>query len=180
MGMTSTYLTVSPAELDEILAGGSKKVFSALTKAKLDGGCCWDFGRIDDETVLTEAMETGMGLWADFNKSYAEVHWLLADKPFPTALGHVPNADDLLSLAMFAVDTVPGTEDLGYSPVRYLSPAKVKDIADAFKQTSCSDLAERHQIEVEEGDFLEAEFNALKDFYLRAAKLHNAVLQIFI
>ncbi len=35
MGMTSKYLTVSAAEPDEILAGGSKMVFSALRKATL-------------------------------------------------------------------------------------------------------------------------------------------------
>lgn len=186
MGMTANYVMVSASELDDVLAGGMKAA-DAIWRKRADSDC-WFSGSTSEEDQFTEAQQFGLHLWIDLYKTYREVHWLLAGDPFPEvgAIKLLPNAHlyappkDILSMAMCAQDTVPGTEDFGYGPVRYLTPASVKNIAAALEKTTWSELAKKHDLEVEEGDYIYWGFIKIQHLYLRASKTGDAILQCFV
>src|SRR6516162_2825309 len=171
MGMTAKYVTVSASELEQVLAGGAKTIDIIWHKGTAAESCCWDMGKFAEDKQLAEAKQLGLHLWVDIDKDYRELHSLLTGTGFPKDA----NDHNLLSLALYAKDTVAGTAaDFGYGPVRYLTPARVEEIAAVLAETRCSDLAEKNSFHVEEGDYMEAEFNAFKKFFVLASEAHDA------
>jgi hypothetical protein len=182
MGMTAQYVMVTASELQELLSGNQS--FDDIWRTRSDESCCWFFGSNAEQEQLKAAKKNGQHLWVDLDKRYREMHWLLTGENFPAPwLGHLPKSDNLLSLAMYAEHTVPGTEDRGYDQyygVRYLTPARVKEIAEAFAQSTVFELAEKNDLDIENAESMDVEFNRFQQFYLYAAKADDAVLQYFI
>lgn len=185
MGMTAIYVMISATELDDVLIDGMKKVETIFWKKRADKEC-WFLGDSEDDDQLPEDQRNGF-LWIDLGKWYRQVHWSLTGQPFPESSvwkethggpQDVRQTNEPLSLAMCAEDPVSGTEDFGYGPVRFLTPATVKNIAAVFAETTCGDLARNDNCDVEDVD--EVTFEKIKTFYLRASKNGDAVLQYFV
>ncbi len=136
---------------------------------------------LSEDDLLREVKARGLHVWFDLDKSYNELHLLLTGEEFPLEL---PATENLLSLALIAENNVAGTEDHGYGPARYLAPKRVEEIAATLASTNYSELAEKNNFEPEdwglEHEDMQPDFEAFKNFYLRAAKSEDAILLIFL
>lgn len=187
MGMTASYVKVSASQLDDAVTGGMKSA-DAIWKRRTDCDC-WFSGSSSEEEEIAEAQRLGFHLWIDLDKNFRSVYWLLTGKPFPelsviqirgASPPPLPGNDDLLSLAMCAENTLAGTEDFGYGPIRYLTPPGVQRVATALANTSWSELAQKHDLQVEEGDSNYWGFVKIMNLYRRAATRSDAILQCFL
>jgi len=206
MGMTAHYVRVTELELQEILAGGAKKVDAILESRRMvrvgvaeQGNevesLCQRYAKsghwhcieekadecgLSEEELVAESKRKGFHLWFDLDKSYNELHLLLTGQEFPLDL---PKTNKLLSLAVIAEDNIRGTEHYGYGPARYVKPTRVKEVAAAFAKTGYHYLVEKNEFDPEdwglEHDDMEPEFESFKKFYLRAAEAGDAILLIF-
>ena len=110
-------------------------------------------------------------------KSWHTLHYLLTGKPegAPPPLG-----DAILG----------GTEigeDVGYGPVRFLTPKQVRDVADALSKVTLDDLADRFDVDLmsaaniyackgEELESINFYFSNLMHYYVAASARGNAML----
>jgi hypothetical protein len=164
MGMTASFVAVSPAELEAFqrdATGLPDFFFSAFRRG--------------------DAEETSRAV--DIDKSWAAIHFMLT--------GTLWGGEPPQSLPIFG--GTPLGEDMGYGPLRYLTPAEVVAANGVLAALPSAELKKRFipaQLEaaevyptgiwLDEGDegfeYIEHFYEQLRAFYAFAAKSGEAVL----
>jgi len=156
---------VSASELEDVLAGdwGLVKVNALFARAEKEtlGGYGWS------DNDWPEAKQHGLKLCMHLEKEWQYLYSFITGEVFWT-----PKADNLISLGLYAQDTVSSTDEA----VRYIEPVRVADIAAALTQTTYAHLCKRDDTDWAKKRDLHATYDT---FYLRAADVDNAVLQVF-
>ena len=164
MGMTASFVAVSPDQLE---------TFKADATALPD----FFFERLSQST----AEKTSDAV--DIDKSWAAIHFMLTGTPWG---GEPPESQPILGGAEIG-------EDMGYGPLRYLTPAEVQSAHRVLAQLPVTELKKRfipaklEEAEVyptgiwldegEEGfDYIEHWYVQLCAFYANAAQAGRAVL----
>lgn len=137
---------------------------------------------LDDLLGAEDESEAGGLPCVDIDKSWAGLHWLLAGEVGPT--------DEVVSQAILGGE--PIGEDLGYGPARLLLPPAVQAVAEALAVVEETGLRSRldgaameeagvYPSICDEDDVFETylwpHFEELRDFYLVASRMGDAVIQ---
>jgi hypothetical protein len=204
MSMTVSYVAIRANELEELR--GSKKSFDTIlnetnpeyflaVKADPVELACRRYARADylnrkpiaekagmaETNILTEIRTRNIHIWCDLDQLWNEMHMLLTGSEFPLKLANAPRTanqkNSLLSTAVIGEDNLPGCEDYGYGPARYIEPSTVKDVSAALAKLKFAQLSAEHDMEDED---LEEIFDDFKLFYTRAALNNDAVALVYL
>ncbi|GGB18693.1 YfbM family protein [Puia dinghuensis] len=145
---------------------------------------------LKDSALLEERLDSVEGdeeEFFDIDKSWDALSFLLTGH----TLENVSSATPPLSWTIFGNGTVDPEQELGYGPAKYLTSEEVQAVHQAISSLSATALMERydaeklnaHHIYPEQWDdssdwttYLADNFEALKDFYAKAAIEHQAMI----
>lgn len=132
---------------------------------------------LSEADVDRETKQRGLHLALYLDKHVpVELHHLLTGEKL--ILDDIPTASNLLAIAVRGENFVPDTGRIPSEQVRYIKPARVKEVATALAGTTYSDLAEKNGFGPE-NEFMESVLDMFKQFYLKASEEQDVVLQIF-
>jgi len=159
---------------------GMRAGLAAITASKLD--TLQDNPDGLSEIVFAAATSRGAGT-IDLDKNWHALHYLLT--------GAAWGGDPPLGLAILGGKDIG--EDMGYGPARFVTPAQVVDVADALSTLTEDELTRRcdstdmaakriyptvwENATAEEFSYLVQSLRPLQQFYAKAAKDGDAVLQ---
>lgn len=118
----------------------------------------------------------------DIDKTWHAIHFLLTGSSWE---GSYP-----LVCVVMGGESI-GTQDVGYGPARFLTPAEVKDVANSLDEISVSDLLERYDPDAlnaeeiypqgwsdaeEERKYIGQYYSQLTEFFRKAAHADDAML----
>ncbi|WP_407566222.1 YfbM family protein [Streptomyces sp. 184] len=167
MSMIGEYVRVTPAELDRAVR-------------EPDWAKTFVFGLLevepDDET--DDEPDPGEARFLDTDKAWGAIEYLLRRIDFPVNVVH-------------GEESLPGAEEWGYGPPRYLTPEQVRKAAEGLVTTGFGRLAQgvtpddlaRADVypqiiwkRAESFDYVQGHYEALVEFFEAAAREGDALL----
>ncbi|MEU5402769.1 YfbM family protein [Streptomyces sp. NPDC005963] len=177
MSMIGEYVRVTAAQLDQAIADPewASGLIDELIEADWEGGAD---SSGDPSTTPPVAADASGVRSLDVDKAWDALDFLLRRRDFPVDIIHGEAA-------------IPGADDWGYGPPRYLTPARVREAADALqgltadelvadvsaKELAGADVYPRIIWERGESlDYVREHFTALVPFFQAAARAGDGML----